>query len=422
MDWPVIASLILGVTAIVPALLLTLQTWEFRRFVRSRIAHPKQQAPTQRVALFAPCKGLEAGLKENLRPLFEQDHGDYRLVLVVERADDPACGPIRELMAEYRYVRSRLTVAGLAVTCGQKVHNLLAATAELEDAEVLAFVDSDARPRRDWLLTLVQHLNHPSAAAATGYRWFVPLKNTLPNLLLHSLNASVAALVGPGRHHMVWGGAWAIRRDVFESIDLRGHWQGTLSDDLVAARQLARNGKKTEFEPACMTVSPIDVSWRQMVEFVRRQYTVARFYTPDWWRLALVFCTLSQLAFWGGLLATVVAVVLRADWFLIPALISALMYATYQVRAALRQDAASYFLPNAPRSLAAAERFDIWFSPLAGLVNWIGLVGSLCGNGITWRSITYAIERGGRIRILRRTDVAESLLKTPPAAPLRKAG
>lgn len=422
MDWPVIAILFIGAAAIVPAMLLTAQTWEFRRFVRSRVGSPKVVAQPIRVTLFAPCKGNEPGLKDNLRPLFEQNLPDYRLVLVVESSNDPACDPIHELMTEHPQLRSKLVVAGLATTSGQKVHNLLVATAEIDDVDVLAFVDSDARPKHDWLRQLVQHLNHPQAAAATGYRWFVPVRNTLPNLLLHSLNAAVASLVGPGRHHMVWGGAWAIRRDVFEQVGLRDAWEGTLSDDLVAATVLARLDKKLTFEPACMTASPVEATWRSMFEFVRRQYTVARFYSPTWWLLGLLFCSISQVAFWGGLLTTAIGWATSASWTWFTALMVLAMYATYGLRAAIRQNAARSFLPELQDRLTASRWFDIVFSPLAGLANWLGLLGSLWGNCITWRCITYALQRGGNVRILRRTESTVDGQVLPVHMPFRKAG
>jgi len=362
-------------------------------------------------------------LKDNLQTLFQQDYPHYRLTLIVESDEDPACQTIQELMQEYPGVRSRLVVAGIADGSGQKVHNLLVATEDLQDAEILAFVDSDARPKRDWLRQLVQHLHHPRTAAATGYRWFVPLRNTLPNLILHSVNASVAALVGPGKHHMLWGGAWAIRREVFEAIDLRSKWQGTLSDDLVAARELANTGMRIDFEPACMTASPSNVSWRQMFEFVRRQYTVARFYSPLWWSLALLFCTVAQAAFWGGAMLTAIGIALRASWAGYAMLMTIGLYATYVVRAALRQNAATRFLPEQQRRLARAKAFDTWLSPVAALANWVGLVGSLWGNCITWRSIKYSIVRGGQIRIVHRSH---SNPIHPPAISstysLRKAG
>ena len=52
-------------------------------------------------------------------------------------------------MADSRRVSVRLLVAGKATATGQKVHNLLAGTAELpREVEILAFVDSDVRPIR----------------------------------------------------------------------------------------------------------------------------------------------------------------------------------------------------------------------------------------------------------------------------------
>jgi hypothetical protein len=400
-----------------------MQTWEFRRYVHSRIAHPKPLENLARVSLYAPCKGLEPGLKDNLRMLFQQDYPHYRLTLVVESEEDPACQSIRELMREHPNTLSQLVVAGPAIESGQKVHNLLVATANLHDAQILAFVDSDARPKRDWLRQLVQHLHHPRTAAATGYRWFVPLRNSLPNLILHSINASVAALVGPGKHHMIWGGAWAIRREVFEAVDLRSQWQGTLSDDLVAANALAETGMRIDFEPGCMTASPCNFSWPQVFEFVRRQYTVARFYSPLWWFLALVLCTITQTAFWGGIIATAIGIALQASWAGNALLISVSLYGTYVVRAALRQNAATRFLPELQPRLAVAKAFDIWLSPVAAFANFVGLVASLWGNCITWRSITYSIARSGQIRIVKRwhSPPLQSHV-TSSICSLRKAG
>ena len=143
-------------------------------------------------------------------------------------------------MRAHPKVDAGLVVAGTATDSGQKVHNLLAATVDLaDDVRFLAFVDSDARPAADWLRQLVQRLDQPGVVAATAYRWLVPRKAGLGNHLVHALDAGVASLIGPGRHHLVWGGSWAVRRDTFESAQLRAAWRGTLSDDLVAAQVLS---------------------------------------------------------------------------------------------------------------------------------------------------------------------------------------
>jgi hypothetical protein len=159
-----------------------------------------------------------------------------------------------------------------------------------------------------------------------------------------------------------------------------------------------------------------------MFEFVRRQYTVARFYSPKWWTLALVFCTISQLAFWGCLVLAIVGIERRANWSWAPVLVSLAMYLTYVARAALRQNAASHFLPEQLPKLKTATLFDIWVSPIAALANWLGLLGSLLGCSITWRCITYAIKKGGQVCILDRSESSQLQPSAASVYSLRKAG
>ena len=282
--------------ALVLGALVALQTWEHRRFARSRLKHLGVYPEKGPAVIVAPCRGLDEGVEENLRTLFFQDYEDYEIRFVVEDEDDPIYPIIRRLMAAHRRVQSRLIVAGRATTCGQKVHNLRAATADLpERVEYLAFVDSDARLRRQWLRGLVSRLDDPNVGASTGYRWFVPARGTLANHLLYSVNTNVAMFFGCHSPTVVWGGSWAIRRDMFESLGLRGAWRGTLSDDLVVSRLLRRAGLRVLFEPACMVTSPLDTTLGQMLSFVRRQYLMGRFYLPRWWALALLLTTLITL-------------------------------------------------------------------------------------------------------------------------------
>jgi len=347
------------------------------------------------------------GLEENLRPLFEQDYPNYSLTLVVESADDPACGPIRRLIARRPNVAATLFVAGQAHQGGQKVHNLREATACLpNDVEILAFVDSDACPRTNWLSQIVERLQRAEVGAVTGYRWFVPERDTLSNLLSYSINSAVAAGVGPGGHHLVWGGSWAIRRDTFDALRMRDAWRGTLSDDLVATRVLHQAKLRIEFQPACMLASPLDNNWRQTAAFLRRQYVIARFYTPQWWLLAFVAASLPMLTFWGGL------ALLAAGWASgdarawLPAVICLAFYASTVLRGLLRCELARLYLPEHQARLARAFRFDLWTGPLVLLANWLVMFSSLFGNRLKWRDIVYRIQRGGQVRIVRRHDAS----------------
>jgi hypothetical protein len=396
----IVAALTAGQLALV-----LLNLWENRRFAISRLPRPPKFAARRRVALFVPCKGLETGLEDNLRPLFEQDYADYSLTFIVERSDDPACGTIRRLIDGRPNVSARLLVAGLAAEGGQKVHNLRTATANLpEDVEILAFVDSDARPRANWLSQIVDRLERADVGAVTGYRWFVPMSCTLSNLLSYSINSAVAAGLGPGGHHLVWGGSWAIRRDAFDSLHMREAWRGTLSDDLVATRILQQAKLRIEFQPACMLASPLDNDSRQTVAFLRRQYVIARFYTPKFWLLAFVAASLPLLTFWGGLALFAAGCASGASWSWAPAAICAAFYASTLARGYLRGELARLYLPEHQAQLARALRFDLWTGPLVLLVNWLVMFSSLFGNRLKWRGVEYRIQRGGQVQIVRRHD------------------
>src|SRR6185295_3116891 len=107
------------------------------------------------VSVIAPCRGLEPGLADNLRPLLEQDYPRYEVLFVFDRVDDPAA----RLVSHGSSQIGRTIIAGPATDSGQKVHNLRVAAAQVDpESEVLVFVDTDARPAKDWLRKLVAPL------------------------------------------------------------------------------------------------------------------------------------------------------------------------------------------------------------------------------------------------------------------------
>lgn len=415
-----IAATALAGLAVIQTVLVLWQIHENLRFVRSRFRLPVASATRGHVALIAPCKGVDAELERNLAPLFAQDYADYELLLVVESESDAAAAAIRRLMSRHPQCEARLVVAGLATDCGQKVHNLRAATTQLSPrVEVLAFVDSDARPASDWLCQLVERLDHTGVGASTGYRWFIPLSGSFAEHALVAVNGAVAAMLGGKRLNMVWGGSWAIRRDVFDEIKLHAAWQGTLSDDLVASRVLYLAGKKVNFEPRLMVASPLSATPSSALEFARRQYIIGRFYAPARWAVAVVGLTLPKLVVASGLAAIPLAFLGQSGWWCfgqIGALVSLGVLGC--VRALYRQRLARLCLPAHATSLAASWRIDLLCWPLFSLMNWVCLLSSLLTDTVTWRGNRYQILPGGQIRLIERdTSSGQQVERKAPRAP-----
>jgi len=421
------AYLTLALLALGQAALLALQTWEHRRYARSCTRRIGELTASGRAAVLAPCKGLDVSMAENLRALFCQDYDDYELRFIVESGDDPAVAVIRQAMADHPEVDARIVVAGRATDCGQKVHNLRAATAGLSpEIEYLAFVDSDAGPRPGWLRTLVARLaESDKIAAVTGYRWLLPERTTPANCLLYSINSGMMALLGRSSHYLVWGGSWGIRRRAFEAIGLREAWTGTLSDDLVATRELRRASRRVRFEPGCVVGSPVDYSLADVFRFVRRQYLVARCYTPGWWLVGLAGTTLSALAWLGNLAAIAAAWAYGVLPLWLPLGAMVVLYALSAGRGWIRQSLVETYFSERAAPPRAAVRFDVWANPLAALAGWLGVLGSLVGRHITWRGISYRMLPGGRIAAVERHDdpaIPTDDPKTHRPAAYRKAG
>lgn len=405
----------LALSAVILAMLLLAQTFEHRRFVLSRRRKPIELAARPRAAVIAPCKGLDVGLEENLLPLFAQDYGNFELLFVVEQAGDPAREVIEQLIRRHPRIPARCVVAGSARDSGQKVHNLIAAIQTLDpDVEILAFVDSDARPQPAWLGRLVSRLLRPGVGAVTGYRWFIPQRDTPANWALYAINGAAATLFSPGGHHLVWGGSWVIRRRIAEQIGLVERWHGTLSDDLVATRLLHKAALRVDFEPHCVTPSPLDNSWAQTLEFLRRQYVMGRFYLPRLWAATLAWMTVTHL----GWIAALNALLLDAEARPLAGGYCLAMLAMGAGRAWLRRDLARTYVPQHWRHVRRAAAADMLAGPLFSLINWLGMLSSLWGSRVTWRAITYRLRWGGRVELLSGDPSARAPCE-PPSATVR---
>ncbi|MBI3866365.1 MAG: glycosyltransferase [Planctomycetia bacterium] len=394
--WLIIGMVLTGI-GLVQAGLMLVHAWEHRRFHVRRLARPLEVNHGARVGLIAPCKGLDPDLRDNLLALFRQRHTPCELCFVVEGDDDPAVPVIRNLAGENPHVPCRVVTAGIARDSGQKVHNLIAAAeallADESPPDILAFVDSDACPHADWLGRLVDRLAGGKHAVATGYRWYVPAKDTFANRLLSAINNTVIGVMGPHGFNLVWGGAWAIRREEFTKLGLPAAWRGTLSDDLIVSRLVHAARLRVGYEPHCLVNSTADFDVPKLCEFLRRQFTVAKVYAPLWWHFALWSGLVTNACIWGlvGLSAaglatgnprTVVAASAGA----------ALVWALGALRAHLAAIAVRPFIAVTDGQYDSVSRLNFWGWPVVALANWIGVVSAAWGHTITWRGIRYRLD------------------------------
>ncbi|MEK6236227.1 MAG: glycosyltransferase, partial [Planctomycetales bacterium] len=254
--------LLLTAAALFQALIGLYLAWDHYHHTHARYTRNQFPENGARAALLSPCKGRDVKLEENLLALLEQDHPNFEVIFVVESEQDPACPVIRDVINRRPRTKAKLVVAGISADCGQKIHNLLAATEAADPrAAIFAFVDSDAGPRPDWLRNLARPLRFPKIGAVTAYRSFLPTRDDLPHRVLCSINGMVSGLIGSNRtRQLIWGGSWSVRREDFEK-HVRPHWKQRICDDLSATQAIMGAGLVVDFEPRAMVASPLRTDW-----------------------------------------------------------------------------------------------------------------------------------------------------------------
>ena len=187
-----------AVAALIVGSVLLLLCVENRRFWKN---FQHDSAPTEthpaKVNLIIPCTGKPEGARKNLEAFLLQDHPKFRIMFAIESTADPITPLIRELQREHCNIETKIVIAGPAKSCGQKVHNLLAAVEQIkDDVDIYAFADMDALVKPSWLRWLAIGVGQENCGARSGYRWMVPKRNNTPTLIGVNINNSIAACLG----------------------------------------------------------------------------------------------------------------------------------------------------------------------------------------------------------------------------------
>lgn len=365
----------------------------YLRFFRSELEKPLS-GYTPFVSVIAPCRGLDPGLNENLRSLLAQDYPAYEIIFVVDDTTDPAVAVIDEVRgAASESLKTRLVVARKATGCSQKVENLLEAVGHASDmSRAFVFVDSDVRPSAGWLRHLVAPLQDPAVGAATGYRWFISRRRSFASELRSAWNASIASALGPNTtSNFCWGGSLAISREVFEGVDMRERWLGTLSDDFAVTRALNEGGLPIVFVPRAMAASVESCTFREMLEFTTRQMKITRVYAPKLWVMSFI----GSALFNGVLIAALlIAVFARQNTFaLAAATVTLVLVTVFSVgKAWLRLKAVKLVLRGYPAELGHQfwTQNTLWL--LAPSIFFYNSLAAWVSRRLTWRGIRYELK------------------------------
>ncbi|HZH31625.1 MAG TPA: glycosyltransferase [Pyrinomonadaceae bacterium] len=396
----------------------------YLRYFRRELSPTPAPNYTPYVTVFIPCRGLDQDLYDNLDAVCRQHYPAFEIIFVIDHSADPALDVIEALHSAHDAAaraapRTRLVVAGEASGCGQKVHNLIAAIGAADArSEIYVFVDSDARPRPDWLRALVQPLADERIGATTGYRWFIPSRNFATHLRA-VWNASIASALGENsRGNFCWGGSTAIRRETFTRLRMIERWRGTLSDDFTLTRALQHAQLPIHFVPRCLTASHEVCDTRALFEFTTRQLKITRVYAPRLWLIVLVSNFLFVAVFYGGLALTLLRFA-RGLPYALPLALIACIFALGSAKACLRLRAVALaFTPGRKIWRASTLTAHVFLWPLASALFLYNASVAAFSRRIRWRGITYELKSPSETVII---DAARSEAARPTGEGARRA-
>ncbi|MDO4558645.1 MAG: hypothetical protein Q4C47_06750, partial [Planctomycetia bacterium] len=217
----------------------------------------------------------------------------------------------------------------------------------------------------------------------TGYRWLIPTPRTNGSIrygsaLVAGVNGAVAVLFGKHSPTFVWGGAWAISRDLFDRLEIRRHWRGRLSDDMTVRHVLIQSGYRSGFEPGAVVVGECDHTFLSGFRFIRRQYQFVRHTAPGWWWFALMVLLIGQLAFWIPLFGWCISGDGGPSWWMVGGLWGGMVILKTVIALRIRW---------AERSVGGRGAYG----PLAGLYHLSAVLAAGFGHRILWRGVRYTI-------------------------------
>ncbi len=246
----------------------------------------KRSTPPTPIELLIPIRGVNPNQEEILTSLLNQTHPSYKVVFILESESDPANPLVNRLCIEYP--QSRKVISGLSTCCAQKNHSLIAGVNGLRpETEIIVFCDSSNMAPPDWLMRFTDPIDTRGAEVVSTFRSFKPMPATLGGVC-QAIYASFILLLG-SITPKPWGGATAIRRDVFERLNVTKAWGCTVVDDLILGNLLDGAGIKVTMDPHNLLQTPlVNQTVRGFLNYLDRQILFPKFTNPGIWLLTLV--------------------------------------------------------------------------------------------------------------------------------------
>ncbi len=250
------------------------------------------------ISILKPLKGLDPGLKENLKSFFELTYPRFEIIFCLESFHDPAFPVIESLKSDYPHTDVKILVGRSKESLNPKVSNLLKGYKEAAFDHLL-ISDSNVRVRTDYLSSLISHWDSQDIGLVTAgvvADSSEPWGSRLEALSLNAQTLRWIFILSNSGTPLVMGKSMFFRRSTFERFGGLQALGRYLAEDYMAGFALRRLGLKIvqSHEPLRQFLGDAKLSsyWSRQVRWGR----IRRMTSPHTFILEpLSFCAVSGM-------------------------------------------------------------------------------------------------------------------------------
>ncbi len=346
------------------------------------------------VGVILALRGADPFLENSLRGLMSLEYPSHEVRIIVDSPFDPAILVVEK-------VRNELQATNVQV----EFLNVCQETSSLKNSaliqgingcsplcEAFAWLDSDTVPYPNWLRDLVAPLQDNNIGASCGIRWYAPPSPTMANYVRHIWNS--AAVLQMVAFKIGWGGAFAIRKAVYQQVGLERKWCLALVEDTLASNEVLLDGKQIKFVPECTMPNPESATLSWCLSFVTRQLQGLRYYHSAW-KTVLLYGLFS-----GGLLlvnAVLFTCALSSGDLLTAGIAGGSLVAFGVIAGWLMQRSercVNSFIGERAVGGYSLPWMLILAAPITQVIHFVALTRAFALSDVTWRGIRYQIRSG----------------------------
>ena len=378
------------VFAILAVLSLVLTFWRWmvaQRFPLHRRATLPGALPG--MTLLKPLRGCNAETKRCLRSWFAQQYpGPVQILCGARAADDPVCGVVRDLLAEFPEADARLILCGENLGANGKVSTLRQLEPHIRHPLVMVS-DADVEAPEDFAACVAPLLAAPGAGLVNCFYRLANPATTAMRWEAIGVNADFWSQVLQARSltpvDFALGAAMTMPASILRQIGGFAPLADYLADDYELGRNIARTGGRIEFSSAVVDCREAPLGWREVWKHQLRWARTLRVCRP-WSYFASV---LGNATLWPLLWVLSANNPMAAPFFLV-ALLFRIVSAAQQQKRLTRSDAHSVYW---------------WLTPVKDLLEVMIWAAAFWGNHIEWGGERYRILAGGKLLKIKTSGV-----------------